>query len=187
MSIIGQILWDVAPIFHRVRTEIVSNIQPTSSLANVMQFLTTLVSVCSTKAWARYSLIYGFASIWWNPEFDPVNKTFKKRLKGFNVWYTYQLVLIVSRTVFYYAISNDAAADPMAPKTLAAHSAALLVFSYVCKSTPLSRVSSDSCSCSNLQKARSRWTRPLYGPTRQRNLQISDLAQDLALQLVWNP
>ncbi|KAL5324315.1 hypothetical protein ACEPPN_008860 [Leptodophora sp. 'Broadleaf-Isolate-01'] len=134
MSIIGQILWDVAPIFHRVRTEIVSNIQPTSSLANVMQFLTTLVSVCSTKAWARYSLIYGFASIWWNPEFDPVNKTFKKRLKGFNVWYTYQLVLIVSRTVFYYAISNDAAADPMAPKTLAAHSAALLVFSYLFKS-----------------------------------------------------
>ncbi|KAH9223524.1 Ima1 N-terminal domain-containing protein [Leptodontidium sp. 2 PMI_412] len=134
MSIIGQILWDVAPIFHRVRTEIDSNIQPTSSLANVMQFLTTLVSVCSTKAWARYSLIYGFASIWWNPEFDPVNKTFKKRLKGFNVWYTYQLVLIVSRTVFYYAISNDAAADPMAPKTLAAHSAALLVFSYLFKS-----------------------------------------------------
>ncbi|KAG4437582.1 hypothetical protein IFR05_006921 [Cadophora sp. M221] len=130
MSIIGQILWDVAPFFHRVRTEIVSNSQPTSSLANVLQSVATLVSVCSTKTWARYSLMCGFASIWWNPEFDPVNKTFKKRLKGFNVWYTYQLILIVLRTVFYYAISNDAAADPMASTTLAAHSAALLVFSY---------------------------------------------------------
>ncbi|KAH7356715.1 Ima1 N-terminal domain-containing protein [Rhexocercosporidium sp. MPI-PUGE-AT-0058] len=134
MSIIGQFLWDIAPILDMVRTEIVSNAQLSSSLAPVLNSVTTVIAVCKTTTWARYSLICGFASIWWNPEFDPVTKAFKKRLKGFDVWYTHQLMMIVLRTVFYYAIRKNAPVDPIAHTTLAAHSAALVVFSYLINS-----------------------------------------------------
>ena len=138
LSIAGQLAWDLAPIIHKIQTGMVSDAQLPSSLEMVLRFVTVVTSFCNTTTWARFSMIGSMASIWWNPYLDPARKASKKRLKGFDIWYTHQVLMIVLRIIFYYAIRKNAAAEPMAPKILAAHVVAMAVFSYVRRSIPFS-------------------------------------------------
>ncbi|KAL2073210.1 hypothetical protein VTL71DRAFT_10534 [Oculimacula yallundae] len=134
LGISGHILWNAARILDIMTTEAIANMRISSWLEHILPFIEVFTSVCNNDAWARYSLICSFASIWWNPEFDPATKTFKRRLKGFKSWYIHQLALLLARTVFYYASRNDAAVDTMALTTLVAHGASLILVTYLANS-----------------------------------------------------
>ncbi|KAH7407688.1 Ima1 N-terminal domain-containing protein [Cadophora sp. MPI-SDFR-AT-0126] len=130
MSLIGQVLWDVAHLVDWVLTEDNLDARLYPLTAPILPIATALVSTCNTKAWARYSLILGFASAWWNPEFDPVTKAFRKRLKGFDVWYTRQIILILLRSLLYYVIIKGLLGGRRAPLTILAHLSFLLAVGF---------------------------------------------------------
>ncbi|CZT44048.1 uncharacterized protein RSE6_04173 [Rhynchosporium secalis] len=131
LSIAGQILWDVSFILDILVTEAIVNLQLSSSLERILPFLDSFTSICTSDSWIRYSLKCGFESIWWNPEFDPATKAFKKRLKGFKSWYIHQLALIILRTMFYYTTRNGVAPGTSELTTFVAHGASLILVFYL--------------------------------------------------------
>ncbi|KAK0107163.1 hypothetical protein ONS95_003869 [Cadophora gregata] len=121
ISLGGQLLWDTAHLVEWGLIEDKLDAQLSSSVAPILPLVMAFVNICSTKSWARNSLICGFASAWWNPEFDPVTKNFRKRLKGFDIWYTRQTIAIVLRSLLYYIIVKNKLGGQSAPPTILAH------------------------------------------------------------------
>ena len=181
-STMGQVLWNVAYIVDWVLTEDYLDARLPPSTGPILPALMAFVFVCSTKAWARYSLICGFASAWWNPQFDPVTRAFNKRLKGFDVWYTRQIILIILRSLLYYIIVKGMLGGQGAPLTILAHFCSLIAVGIVRLKTLLPQIVAKFYSSTSRQIAPSSSTGRHCGRTHQRNSPIPDPAETQALR-----
>ena len=182
MSTMGQVLWNVAYIVDWVLTEDYLDARLPPSTGPILPALMAFVFVCSTKAWARYSLICGFASAWWNPQFDPVTRAFNKRLKGFDVWYTRQIILIILRSLLYYIIVKGMLGGQGAPLTILAHFCSLIAVGIVRLKILLPQIVAKFYSSTSRQIAPSSSTGRHCGRTHQRNSPIPDPAETQALR-----
>lgn len=70
---------------------------------------------------AKWSFILTISSLWWNPFFRNMIRGFDTHIHGFVEWYCYQVILLVTRVVFWYALGNGVLSGVDGPATIGAH------------------------------------------------------------------
>lgn len=120
VGLAGQLLWNImalaAAVLH-VSTVAPDALDPMPAL----MFLEAIISVSTSITWARSSLFCSIATMWWNPMFKQMNNGFINHIKGFGDWYKFQMLMIVSRSIFYYISGTGILADPYAAANAGAH------------------------------------------------------------------
>jgi hypothetical protein len=129
LGVFGQVLWNFVGISgHLVRrfldmstSNLLSSeplIDPDSDialspLASWMQALLDILDLDGNSIWstgyygitlrnlAEWSLLLSFISIWWNPKFKEGYRGYHRHIKGFQDWYKYQFLLLITRVAFW--------------------------------------------------------------------------------------
>jgi hypothetical protein len=120
LGIAGQLLWNIMGLL-----EIYTVTQPAENrlpyLDLVAEFSQPLITLATSKTWARYSLHCSLFSVWWNPKYKEAHKGFMNHVSGYADWYKLQLLHIVIRLFFYYTMGSGVFSDLHAPATAGAH------------------------------------------------------------------
>jgi hypothetical protein len=120
VGLAGQLLWNImalaAAVLH-LSTVAPDSLDPIPAL----MFLEAIISVSTSVTWARSSLFCSIATMWWNPMFKQMNNGFMNHIKGFGDWYKFQMLMIVSRSIFYYISGTGILADPYTTENAGAH------------------------------------------------------------------
>jgi hypothetical protein len=125
-GLLGQFIWSImtfaAYTLHTSPTTL--DLVPSSAMA----FLKPITAISTSSSWARTSLYCSISSFWWNPMFNQMNKGFMNHINGFGDWYKFQVIMIISRSIFYYISGTGILADPFAQPSIGAH---LFVFAFI--------------------------------------------------------
>jgi len=120
IGLAGQLLWNImtlaAAAIH-ASAVVADSLDPMPPL----MFLEAIISVSTSITWARSSLFCSIATMWWNPMFKQMNNGFMNHIKGFGDWYKFQMLMVVSRSIFYYISRTGILADPFAAANVSAH------------------------------------------------------------------
>ncbi|TAQ85072.1 hypothetical protein B7494_g6591 [Chlorociboria aeruginascens] len=124
IGLIGQLLWNIMALAAAITLtspEIFNDylLQNCSIIFSRFQNFTSLITTPGT--WGRWSLICSIVSVWWNPKFKQMNNGFMNHIVGFGDWYKYQIILLVTRGLFYNIVGTGVLASPFSAATRAAH------------------------------------------------------------------
>ncbi len=56
---------------------------------------------------AKWSLLLSFISFWWNPKFKEGYRGYHRHIKGFQEWYKYQALLLITRVIFWSTMKYE--------------------------------------------------------------------------------
>lgn len=129
LGILGQLLWSVMTL---VAFALNKHSESDESLSGqAYPWLEYLITLCTSQSWTRNSLYCSIFSLWWNPMFKQMNKGFMNHINGFGEWYRIQVLMIISRCIFYYISGTGVLSDPFSPPTIGAHIVMLIYISFV--------------------------------------------------------
>ena len=126
LGILGQLSWSVITL---VALALHTHSQQDETLSGSTSAWTDYFEDLSTSdVWVRNSLYCSILSLWWNPKFKQMNKGFVNHINGFGEWYKLQVLMIISRSIFYYISGTGVLSDPFSPPNIGAH---IVMFLYV--------------------------------------------------------
>lgn len=94
----------------------------TSICRNHKPLLSWLADVTRETSWiTKWTLVLTVLSCWWNPKFRNMIRGFDRHIHGFRNWYSYQLILLVARILFWSVLGVGTFSQDDAPATVGAH------------------------------------------------------------------
>ena len=123
-GVIGQLLWNIMALLITTNYKPIETLglRTSSNLAILFSYVPAFISLSTSGVWAKGSFSCSILSLWWNPKFRQMNNGFMNHIKGFGDWYKYQVIMLVSRGLFYYLMDREVLANPLSAATAAAHS-----------------------------------------------------------------
>lgn len=126
LGLLGQLLWSImALVAFVLHTYSESDESLSGQTYPWLDYLTTL---STSQNWIQSSLYCSIFSLWWNPMFKQMNKGFMNHINGFGEWYKIQVLMIISRSLFYYISGTGVLSDPFSQPTIGAH---IVMFIYI--------------------------------------------------------
>ena len=120
VGLAGQLLWNTMALA-AAALHVLTVMPDSLDSIPALMFVEAIISVSTSVTWARSSLLCSIAAMWWNPMFKQMNNGFMNHIKGFGDWYKFQMLMIVSRSIFYYISGTGILADPYAAANVGAH------------------------------------------------------------------
>lgn len=146
---LGQLLWNMMALMSATfaaNLGAMDTSAATPNLALLVPHIPAFVSSMTTTTWAEWILFCSVSSAWWNPKFKEMNNGFSNHIIGFGEWYKYQVVILVSRILFYYTVGIGVLKSSSSSATAATH-LVMLVFSYIVSSFRFHPSDTDTSSC----------------------------------------
>lgn len=127
LGLFGQISWDICGVLpgHGDLGADFRELEATSS--TLWTVAATLTETCMSDRWVQAGLFCSTVSIWWNPMFYQMRTGFVNHIAGFGNWYKFQVLMIMTRCIFYFVIRSNVLAQSEVGAEMAAHMV-MLVF-----------------------------------------------------------
>lgn len=104
LGLVGQLIWSLGEIISaQSKTPITSGNTQESPLATS---LAPVLNIFTSTSYVRAGILCSILSCWWNPMFYQFKTGFVNHIVGFGDWYKFQVLLIISRLLFYYIIQS---------------------------------------------------------------------------------
>jgi hypothetical protein len=131
-GLLGQLSWSALTLAHAVEFGFSSYLDTIAP--GMAAWLEAVSAVATSTFWARNSVWCSVLALWWNPMFSQMTKGFVNHIVGFGEWYKLQILMIISRTIFYTTIQiggSGILADPKGIPTIGAHTVMFLYILFV--------------------------------------------------------
>lgn len=107
------------------------------------------------------SILLTCASFWWNPYYRNMVRGFDSHIHGFWDWYKYQMILLVTRIVYWTFMGQGQFRDVSAPASLGAN-AFMLIFTVLVSETYSFAFVANTCRLLRYPDKASKWTSGSY-------------------------
>jgi len=118
-GLFGQLIWSVAVLVAFGLHSSPNYLQTLSP--SPLLWTERFINFSTSNAWIRSTLFCSIISIWWNPMFSQMSTGFVNHITGFTEWYKLQMLMVISRSLFYFVSGTGVLADAFSRPNIGAH------------------------------------------------------------------